>query len=308
MQYLFKIDIAVLLIIGQGVSFCGMQGVINKGDLLYPSALALISDAPKKLYWKGILDPDIFSNCLAVVGSRKMSPYGQKVIELFFTQVSKKLTIVSGFMYGVDTKAHEEALKNGLRTVAVLPCGIDFMYPKEHYQLYADIVDSGGLILSEYEGSTGPRTWTYLRRNRIVAGLSKALLVIEASEKSGSLNTAELARKYNREVLAVPGNIFSEVSKGCLHLIKEFASPVVSGFDINERLNLDVNMLVDSRVQKGSGVRCYDTILSTLRAMPLTLDDLSVHLSIPITTLSSKVTQLCVMGKVVEKQGRFYAC
>ena len=218
--------------------FVSMYGTLKIEDREYPLFLKSIPDPPKKLYWRGSLSQDIFMNCLSVVGSRKMSQYGERVIESFFSELSPSITIVSGFMYGVDTKVHKEALKRKLKTIAVLPCGLDYLYPKENSDLYTQIEDSEGLLLSEYEGSAGPQTWTYLRRNRIVAGLSKALLVIEASEKSGSLNTAELAGSYNREVLAVPGSIFSEVSKGCLQLLKKNAKPITSGCEINEIMGI----------------------------------------------------------------------
>jgi DNA processing protein len=284
-----------------------MHGILKAGDSNYPSFLKLIPDPPKELFWKGCLDGGLFENCLAVVGSRKMSPYGERVVEYFFSELSPKITIVSGFMYGVDAKAHKEALKRGLKTIAVLPCGLDFVYPREHVSLYRSIEDSGGLLISEYGGSMGPRTWTYLRRNRIVAGLSKALLVIEASEKSGSLNTAELASLYNRDILAVPGNIFSEVSKGCLQLIKKGAKSMTCGFEINEIMGLTSIGLFSDKACSETEVSKTDSIVRTLRAFPLTLNDLSVFMSIPIPILSSKITQLCLDGLVVEDRGKFYA-
>ena len=256
----------------------------------------------------GSLHESLFENCLAVVGSRKMSPYGEKVIQFFFSELSRKVTIISGFSKGVDSKAHSEALAKGLKTIAVLPCGLDFVFPKEHLVLYHSILDSGGLVLSEYSGSMGPRTWTYLRRNRIVAGLSQALLVVEASEKSGSLNTANLAHLYNRDVLAVPGNIFSEISKGCLQLIKQNAKMVISGFDINDTLGLSETSLFRSTEGVLANDSSLRSIIATLKAFPLNLDDLSVFLSTPIPILSSKVTQLCLDGLIKESEGKFYAC
>ena len=162
--------------------------------------------------------------------------------------------------------------------------------------------------MSEYEGSMGPRTWTYLRRNRIVAGLSKSLLVIEASEKSGSLNTAELARVYNRDLLAVPGNIFSEVSKGCLQLIKSGARSVTSGLEINEIMGLNNSRLFNTTVCSKAEISKTDPIIKILRAFPLTIDDLSTFMSIPLPILSSKITQLCLEGLIIEDRGKFYAC
>jgi len=284
-----------------------MEGVLEINNPLYPALLKSINDPPKKLYWRGSLNEKTFDKCLSVVGSRKMSPYGQRVIEYFFSQFSKSIKIVSGFMYGVDTKAHEEALKASFTTIAVLPCGLDFIYPSQNVLLYRKIIECGGLLLSEYEGSMGPRTWTYLRRNRIVAGISEATLVVEASEKSGSLNTAELAGTYNRKVLSVPGNIFSEVSKGCLKLVKNGAFMVVSGLDVNEMIGFGSGKLFYDEGQLPDKDRDCRRILDVLKAYPLDLDDLSSYLTIPINILSSKVTQLCLSGKISEKNGRFYA-
>jgi len=284
-----------------------MYGILKAEDSSYPPFLKLIPDPPKKLFWKGSLAPELFENCLGVIGSRKMSPYGERVVEYFFSELSPKITIVSGFMYGVDAKAHKEALKRHLRTIAILPCGLDFIYPREHENLYKNIENFGGLLISEYEGSMGPRTWTYLRRNRIVAGLSKALLVIEASERSGSLNTAELAAMYKRDILAVPGNIFSEVSKGCLQLIKKGAKSVTSGFEINDIMGLNKEGLFNTKTCSQTEVTKTDPIVKILRAFPLTLDDLSTYMSIPLPILSSKITQLCLDGSIVEEQGKFYA-
>jgi DNA processing protein len=284
-----------------------MYGILKAEDSGYPPFLKLIPDPPKELFFRGCPDGELFENCLAVVGSRKMSPYGERVVEYLFSELSPRIAIVSGFMYGVDAKAHSEALKKGLRTVAVLPCGLDFVYPREHADLYKSIENSGGLLISEYEGSMGPRTWTYLRRNRIVAGLSKALLVIEASEKSGSLNTAELARLYNRNLLAVPGNIFSEVSKGCLQLIKSGAKPITSGFEINEIMDLNDIGLFGGKICSRVEISKTDPIVTTLRAFPLTLDDLSTFMSVPLPILSSKITQLCLDGLIIEDRGKFYA-
>lgn len=288
-------------------NFVFMHGTLSVRDLNYPSFLKLIPDPPKELFWRGFLNRELFENCLAVVGSRKMSPYGERVIEYFFSELSQKTTVVSGFMYGVDAKAHKEALKRNLKTIAVLPCGLDFVYPREHVDLYRRIEDSGGLIVSEYAGSTGPRTWTYLRRNRIVAGMCRALLVIEASEKSGSLNTAELASLYNRDLLAVPGNIFSDVSKGCLQLIKKGAKSVTCGCEINQIMGLANTGLFSSEVYSETEVSKNDLIVKALRAFPLTLDDLSSYMSIPIPILSSKITQLCLEGSVIEDRGKYYA-
>lgn len=203
-------------------------------DKEYPKLLKEIGkDAPKQIYYKGNWDSEIFENCLAVVGSRQMTSYGKRAVEQIVTEAAAAgVTIVSGFMYGIDATSHRAAVNAGGRTIAVMPCGIDLIHPEYQEDLYNDILSNNGLIVSEFEGNTQPALWTYPRRNRIVAGLSKAALIVEAGEKSGSLITAEYARKYKRKVFAVPGPITSENSKGALQLIKEGAELVTSARDI----------------------------------------------------------------------------
>ena len=176
---------------------------------------------------------NIFSNCLAVVGSRKLTNYGKQTIERIVGELAMAgITIVSGFMYGADAEAHRATVKVGGRTIAVMPCGIDRISPEDQEELYNDILENNGLIISEYEGDMTPALWTYPRRNRIVAGLSKAVLIIEAGEKSGSLITANLAKKFGRKIFAIPGPITSSVSIGTNRLIKEGAEMVISAKDI----------------------------------------------------------------------------
>ena len=163
--------------------------LIAKGDSNYPKLLKEIGkEAPKALYYKGVLDDNIFKNCLAVVGSRRMTTYGKDVIEKIVGEVAAAgLTIVSGFMYGCDAQAHKVALRFGGSTIAVMPCGIDKIHPSHQVELYHDILNKKGLAISEYDGGVLPTNWMYPRRNRIVAGLSRAVLIIEAALGSGSL-------------------------------------------------------------------------------------------------------------------------
>ena len=212
------------------------MSIITIDDKRYPKLLKKIGNsAPKQLYYKGNWDESIFKNCLAVVGSRRMTTYGKQVVEKITGEAAAAgLTIVSGFMYGVDAQAHRTALRFGGRTIAVMPCGINLIHPEYQQDLYTEILNNHGLIISEYEGNMQPANWTYPRRNRIVAGLSWATLVVEAGEKSGSLITANWAKKFKRKLFVVPGPITSENSKGIMQLIKEGAVPVSSARDILE--------------------------------------------------------------------------
>lgn len=208
--------------------------VVIKGNKKYPKLLKKIGkDAPKQLYYKGSFDKEIFDNCLAVVGSRQMTTYGKRVVEQIVTPLSGAgVTIVSGFMYGVDAAAHKTAVQAGGKTIAVMPCGIDLIHPEYQQDLYMEILNNNGLVISEYEGNMQPSNWTYPRRNRIVAGLSKAVLIVEAGLKSGSLITANFAKKFGRKIFVVPGPITSENSKGIMQLIKEGATPISKVEDI----------------------------------------------------------------------------
>lgn len=200
----------------------------------YPKLLKKIGkEAPEKFYCKGKWDEKIFDNCLAVVGSRRLTSYGKRAAEQMVGEIAAAgITIVSGFMYGGDAVAHKTSLSVGGKTIAVMPCGIDRIHPAHQADLYNEILHSNGLIISEYDGDMMPLLWTYPQRNRIVAGLSLAVLVIEAALESGTLITASLAKKFGRKIFAIPGPITSEVSQGTLKLIKEGAEVATCAKDV----------------------------------------------------------------------------
>jgi DNA processing protein len=233
-----------------------------------------------------------------------MSFYGSKVVEKFLSVFSKNVTIVSGFMTGVDAESHRQSIKFGLKTIAVMPCGVDYIHPEDQVDLYNDILDNDGLIISEYEGVFKPRIWTYPRRNRIVAGLSKAVIIVEAAKNSGSLITARMANSYGREVLAVPGSIFSNLSSGKTQILNEFAKAIDSGFYINKKLGLNTNPDAAKNSSNGFG----SPILKTINDSPMTVNELSEFLKIEVSDISTQLTLLSIDGKVKERGGKFYAC
>jgi DNA processing protein len=205
-------------------------GIINIRDKGYPPLLKNIPDAPIVLYKKGPLEVDM--NALAIVGSRKATAEGMNLAEkIGETLSSVGIAVVSGLARGIDAAAHRGALKEKGKTVAVLGCGIDICYPRENRQLF-DATGEEGLLLTEYAPGEEPLPYHFPERNRIIAGLSKGVLVIEASQKSGSLITARLALEYGREVMAVPGNVFREEYKGANALIKQGAKLVENINDI----------------------------------------------------------------------------
>lgn len=200
----------------------------------FPPLLHEIPDPPRSLTYRGALpSPDL--KLLAVVGSRNHTPYGKHAVEhLVAGLAGYPVGIVSGMALGIDSLAHRAALAAGLYTLAVPGGGLedDVLYPRSHVGLAQDILERGGGLLSEFEPSFRATTWSFPKRNRIVTGMSHATLLIEASEKSGTLISARLAADYNRDVLVVPGDIFSENSRGVHQFLKLGAIPVTSPEDI----------------------------------------------------------------------------
>lgn len=290
------------------------MNIITLQDKRYPKLLKKIGkDAPKQLYYKGDWDEDIFENCLAVVGSRQMTTYGKQVVGKIVGEVAAAgITIVSGFMYGVDATAHQASLRVGGRTIAVMPCGIDLIHPEYQYNLYAEILDSDGLIVSEYEGSMQPVTWTYPRRNRIVAGLSKAALIIEAGEKSGSLITANLARKFKRKVFVVPGPITSENSKGIMQLIKEGAEAVSLAQDILKYYKTKsqiqmTNVQSNPKFQNlNSKISLEQRILEQLQRESLEVDVLARTTGISVSEIGTVLSLMQLKGQIKLEGNKYY--
>lgn len=219
--------------------------VINKDNPKYPELLKEIYDSPANIYARG--NENILNKSgIAVVGTRKPSPYGEKSVKFLVKElVQKGFVIVSGLALGIDTVAHQTAIENGGLTIAVLGSSIDdeSIYPKENIKLADDIIKSGGAVISEYEPPFGAKKHTFPQRNRIVSGLSEATIVIEAPVKSGALITARLALEQNREVFALPGEIFSKNSVGTNNLIKQGAQLITSSKEIIEALGEQRSLL-----------------------------------------------------------------
>lgn len=208
-----------------------------------PRVLKEISDPPKTLYLRGNLPPPDYT-LLSVVGSRKHTAYGKDVtLSLIQGLRGHPIAIVSGLALGIDALAHNAAMDAGLPTLAVPGSGLswDVLYPRNHEKLAKEILKSGGGLLSEFSPETPAAPWTFPKRNRIMAGLSQAVLIIEAQEQSGTLITARLAMEYNRDVLAVPGPITALNSRGPNALIRDGATPILSPTDILEALGLTPN-------------------------------------------------------------------
>ena len=215
--------------------FCRQQGVriVTLFDADYPASLKEISDPPLVLYVKGELPTEPYA--VAVVGSRECTTYGEKAAQYFARVLAQQgLPIVSGGARGIDTAAHTACLEAGGKTVAVLGCGIDIAYPSSNRTLFAKIVQRGGAVITEYAPGMQPMASNFPARNRIIVGLSRAVLVAEAKKRSGAVITANIAADENREVYCVPGNIFDGTSTGCHELLRTGAKLVDKPQDILE--------------------------------------------------------------------------
>jgi len=223
--------------------------VITKEDSLYPGNLKTIHLPPPVLYYRGtLIDTD--RNSISIVGSRKATYYGKMVAEKFSKDLSSVgLTIVSGLARGIDTIAHKGALFENGRTIAVLGCGIDIIYPPENRKLAREIEDSGAVI-TEFPLHALPERQNFPRRNRIISGLSLGTLVVEAAERSGALITTDFALEQGREVFAIPGNINSPLSKGTHNLIKQGAKLVNNYNDVLEEISFEIPIKVEKEKEK----------------------------------------------------------
>ena len=206
--------------------------ILTMQDVMYPSRLRRIDEAPLVLYCKGML-PDLDSMpAIGVVGTRKATPYGRKTTEKLTQQMAACGTlVVSGGAAGIDTIALEAAMDAGMPVIAVLGCGVDVVYPKSNQALFSRIAEKGCLI-SEYIPGTGPKPWQFPERNRIISGIANGVLVTEAPEKSGALITATCALSQGRDVYVTPGNIDTATCAGSNALLQEGAAAVFSGWDV----------------------------------------------------------------------------
>lgn len=276
-------------------------------DKNYPSVLRGIEDAPAVLNYRGEFDESIFRDTLAVVGSRRVTSYGKRVVEEVISKIAKEgVTIVSGFMYGVDAAAHRAALSAGGKTIAVMPCGVDVIHPAYQKDLYKEIEEKG-LILSEFDNGYPPSKWTYPRRNRIVVGLSKAVLAVEAEEKSGTLISANLAVKYKRKLFAVPGSIFSPTSEGTNRIIKEgLAESVLSAEEILSFFNKSLEKRSAKKVEGLS--EDEKKVFNVLKSEAMDANSICKTMKMSVSQTNTTLSILCLKGVVKKERGKYYVC
>ncbi len=273
-----------------------------------PKRILEIPQPPKQLYIEGTIPDEDEYLFLAVVGSRKFSTYGKEACEKIISELSgQNIVIVSGLAYGIDTFAHKSAIKYGLKTVAFPGSGLSrkVLYPSMNRKLAEEILVQKGALVSEFEPEQPATTYTFPQRNRIMAGISNAVLVVEAMEKSGTLITARLATDYNRELLVVPGSIFSPNSAGSNKLINQGATPVSSGEDVLRQLGIDID-----RKQKELNLdnpefsKIEKMILGFLSVEPLLRDELIKKTGLTISEANTTLSIMEIKGLIKESMGQ----
>lgn len=253
-----------------------MDDIIQLKPEQFPKPLLEIPQPPKTLYMRGVLPPADYVY-LAVVGSRKHTSYGRDICEKLIRGLKGyPIVIVSGLALGIDSIAHRAALSAGLITLAMPGSGLDkkALYPRNNINLADEIVENGGCMLSEFPPQMKAELYTFPQRNRLMAGISRATLVIEAAEKSGTLITARMALDYNRDVLVVPGSVFSDVSKGTNKLIKQGAYPITNSTDLLEILGFKIEKPEQSDEEKYKNCSQEERKILELLYEPMTRDDL----------------------------------
>jgi len=279
-------------------------------DPEYPALFRHIPDPPLLLFYRGEVSL-LQQPMVAVVGSRRPTPYGKSACaQLVGDMVTAGITIVSGLALGIDAEAHRTALRLGGNTIAVLGCGIDQVYPAIHRPLYRQIAEQG-LILSEYPPGTAPRQGLFPERNRLISGLAQGVLVVEAAERSGSLITADFALEQGREVFAVPGPIFSPLSRGPHNLIKQGAKLVTGWEEIREELFPLLGMSARMEPMPMSpGLSASDAaskVLDRIAYEPVHWDELYASLcGVERQRLDQELLQLEIRGLICSLPGGYY--
>jgi DNA processing protein len=275
---------------------------INIDNPRFPLLLKEIPSCPSGLYVKGKLPEAEIA--LAIVGTRRATTYGLKIAADFAEKLGQAgVLIVSGLAYGIDAAAHEGALRAGAPTVAVLPCGLDTVYPRSHKKLAERILAGGGALVSEYQPGTAPFKQNFLERNRIVSGLANGVIIIEAPEHSGALVTARFAADQGREVFAVPGKPFEPNYKGSHALIRDGARLVTSPEDVLEDLGIKKEMPHISAVLKDETEERIIALLKEHGA--LSIDKLAQYSNLEPREIS-RALALLVLNGLVEENGITY--
>jgi len=276
----------------------------------YPRRLKQCSDAPIILYYKGngaLNNPKVIS----IVGTRAATSYGKEICNSIVKELSAhKALIISGLAYGIDVQAHNASIHNSLPTIGVLAHGLDRIYPKEHVAIANKMMEAGGL-LTEYRKGTIPDRGNFPKRNRIVAGLSDATIVIESAIRGGSMITANIANNYNRDVFAIPGRIGNKQSEGCNHLIKiNKAHLLQSVKDITYLLGWDLNIKKTKTIQKqvfnNLNLQEKSILTTLLNETNISIDEIAIKANLPMSIVSTQLLLLEFKGVIKQLPGKKY--
>jgi len=291
---------------------------------LYPRLLRQISDPPRTLYYMSKEDEDKDSGLLwriandeglkiiCIVGSRSYTEYGQLVCEKLIEGLSlykDKIAIVSGLAIGIDSVVHRLCLRHGIPCIVIPGSGLnsDVLYPRTNFGLAEQIYDSGGVFFSELEPEAKANVWTFPLRNRIMAGLSDVTVVVEGKKDSGTMITARLAAEYNRDVLAVPGSIFSIHSEGPKELIRQGAVPISSAIDITDALGITEYSIKEVSKSLFDSCSGEEKEILDLLDSPITPDEICYKTGFNISKVLVTVSMLQMRGLVEERYGKVYS-
>ena len=279
---------------------------ISRDDAGFPRSLLHITDPPDGLYIEGTLPSADEYTYICIIGSRKHTSYGKSACHHIIEGLAGyPIVIVSGLAYGIDYEAHTSALSHNIKTIAFPGSGLDptVLYPRRHHTLAQKIIKTGGAIISEFEPTTPAGQWTFPRRNRLMAGISDAIIVIEAHEKSGTKITAGYAADYGKELMAVPGSIFSSASRGTATLIKDGALPITSADDVLEILGFhkrESPQTLPLRTMSDTEERILN-----MCTQPISRSALMRHINIPLHEITALLSQLEIEGYLDEKDGMY---
>lgn len=273
----------------------------------FPRLLLEIPDAPTSLNYRGVL-PTPHMKLLAVVGSRKYTTYGKQVVEHLISGLSGyEIGIVSGLALGIDSLAHESALRHKMYTLAIPGSGLsaEVIYPASHRPLARRILDEGGGLLSEFDADFRATMWSFAKRNRIMAGIAHATLIIEATERSGTLITARLATEYNRDLLVVPGNIFSLNSSGPHQFMKLGATPVTHPHDILHALQIEPTSAHKASSPTHTALSNDEAAVIALLREPTHKDELIRNLNREARIANALLMEMEFKGLIVSEQDQY---
>jgi DNA processing protein len=274
------------------------------------SSLLEIPDCPEKIYIRGKNISREDTKFIAIVGSRKHSSYAKNALEKIISEISGyNIVIISGLALGIDTLAHQFSLQNKMKTIAVPGSGISdsVIYPRSNSHLAKQILDSNGIIISEFDPEFKATPWSFPQRNRIMAGLADLVLVVEASEKSGTLITARLALEYNKDLSVIPASIFSDFSAGSNQLLKQGAHPVFSGTEILELLGINTESskpLIQQKLDLSDFTKNEQIVLENLQE-PKNKEQLQEESGLSVTELNTTLSILEIKGIIIQRLGKF---